>query len=277
MRDILNRLFGNSFKPSEKRNSIKDEILTNKNINSDEKQAIIKFIDLVFSTVENVIIPRSDIKGIQISADFFSCLRQFAEVNDTQLIVYENSLDKIVGYIDFADVVPYMDYPKEFLIDKIKKDITFIVPNMKIVDAVKQMQSNGSHNLIIVDEFGGVDGMVSMDRILNEVFGEPLGVSTSHALIIPTPIPGEFLVDARIPIDVCEEKLNVKLLIPIDETDEMPDIETLGGLITAIFGKVPSIGDIINHKSGVQFVIKDANLRKVLKVLVKTNVAVSGK
>lgn len=277
MLSVLGKIFGRVQQKSENKGHLKERILADKSLGNDEKQLVSRFVDTVLSTVEDVIIPRSDIRGVQETADFFETLKLFGDIGSTQIIVYQDSLDKIVGYVDISDVVGYIDRPYEFAIELIKKDIPFVVPNMKIMDAVKQMQMTGCRHLVVVDEFGGVDGMISMDKVIGEVFEVFFNNSTLNTLILPTGVPNEFLVDARAPIDLCEEHFKAKLLLPIDGNDDVPDIETLGGLITAIFGKVPSVGDVIDHKSGMQFVIKDANLRRVLKVLVKTNDANSGK
>lgn len=271
MYNIFSKLLRRSSNSREKKALLKDEIIENDVIGHDEKHILLKILDLTISTVEDIIIPRSDIIGIADNLDFFSVIKYFAKTDARQLPVYEDSLDKIIGYVDLTDVLGYIENPMDFKVNRVMKDVQFIVPNMRVVDAITQMKANCLRFLVIVDEFGGVDGLVSLEKIMYEVFGDFCSSgSNSSKFIVKTTNPNEFMVDAKAPIETCEEVLGVKLLESNDE--ESPDIETLGGLIISISGKVPAVGDLLVHKSGIEFVIIEANLRKVQKILVRKNV-----
>lgn len=271
MQNLLKKLFGKPSKKADNKDHVKEAVLKSVTLNKVQKQSAIKFLELSSETVEDIIVPRSDIKGVQQTADFATTMQAFALAQSMQMLVYENSLDKITGCVYFSDVVQYMSNPQEFSIEKVRKDVQFIVPNMNVIDAIQQMQTTGTRILVVVDEFGGVDGMVCVDKIIYEIFGEFCDGSGCPSFILPTSVPGEFIIDAKAPIDLVEEKLNVKLLMSMDDDGGMPDIETIGGLVTTIFGKVPSIGEVVDHPSGVKFMVKEANLRRVMKILVKTD------
>ena len=190
----------------------------------------------------------------------FRSKKTILDTGHTRIPVYEDNLDNIKGFIHIKDSLPYFDNKKNIQIQDILRNLLFIPPSMKIVDVIHKMKSSGIMIAMVIDEYGGTDGIVTIDDLIDEIVGE---TENNEILAIKE---NTYEVNARIKIEDLEEKLNFKL---INHNKLEDDFDTLGGLIVSICKKIPETGETIIHKSGIKFYIKEAEARYIKTVIIQ--------
>jgi len=227
-------------------------------------------------SVEDVMVPRADIVAIDSTATLTEISETFKEAGHSRLPVYKDTLDEPVGMVHIKDVLPYLMfdakgrntkiYPQKKVIPSIRRPVMFVPPSMLARDLLKRMQARRSHMAIVVDEYGGTDGLVTIEDLIEEIVGE---IDDEHDDIDPeiqivTGVTGRSVweADARTPIDDFEEALGRDFATP----DEEEDVDTLGGLVFTLAGRVPERGEIIRHPDGIEFEVVDADPRRVKRL-----------
>lgn len=217
---------------------------------------------------EDIMIPRADIAAIDYKSSLDDISKIFLESRHTRMPVYKEELDNIIGFINIKDILPYLLAPKEnqvFKIDVVLRKLLIISPSMKIYDLLEEMRQTRTHIALVVDEMGGIDGLITIEDLVEEIVGE---IEDEHdqgdeELEFKVIDEETFEASGRIEIEDLEEKLGLKL----GEEDE--EYYTLGGLILSISGTVPNKGDNIAHPSaGLVFKILDSDPRRIKKVLI---------
>jgi CBS domain containing-hemolysin-like protein len=165
------------------------------------------------------------------------------------------------GQLDFSRV----DLARPIIGSKIRRPVLYVPPSMSAMNLLIRMQSTRIHMALVVDEYGGTDGLVTIEDLVEQIVGE---IEDEHdeaeeTLIAEDPKLG-LVAAARTPVKELEERLAVRLLTP----EEAADIDTLGGLVFAIVGRIPSRGEIVRHSSGFEFEVLDADPRRVKKLRV---------
>jgi len=173
-------------------------------------------------------------------------------------------LRRIVADLDAFDLGK-CDLTRAIMTLKIRRPVLYVPPSMPAMNLLLRMQSTRNHMALVVDEYGGTDGLVTIEDLVEEIVGE---IEDEHdedevLQIVEDPRQG-LIVLARTPVADLETRLGVKLLAP----DEEEDIDTLGGLVFAIVGRVPVRGELVRHASGVEFEVLDADPRRVKKLKV---------
>jgi magnesium and cobalt transporter len=174
----------------------------------------------------------------------------------TLIPVYEGTIDAICGYITVHDLIEFALLGSQVFAwnHKICKAI-FVAPSMGVIDLFIRMKKTGVYMAVVLDEYGGTDGLVFLDNIIDLLVGDDESVNISG---------DQFEVNGRIELDTLQDLLGLNLT-----NEDMPDdIETLGGLILFLLGRVPNIDEVIEHNSGLVFTIKDAGARSINRVLV---------
>ena len=224
-------------------------------------------------TVADVMIPRADIKAVELSTPLEALVDAFAENEHTRMPVYRETLDDPVGIAHLKDIFRLIAEPevraqtRGAVLRKIKRDTLYVPPSMRAADLLLRMQTSRIHMAMVIDEFGGLDGLVTLENVLEAVVGEiddehdeaPLAQITARA-------GGLFEVDARTPLANLQAALGLNLLTE-DMDDE--DIDTAAGLVTALAGRVPQRGEVIAHPAGYDFEITDADPRRVKRLRVR--------
>jgi CBS domain containing-hemolysin-like protein len=161
--------------------------------------------------------------------------------------------------------VAHLDLSRPISVARIKRPVLYVPPSMPAMNLLIKMQSTRIHMALVVDEYGGTDGLVTIEDLVEQIVGdiedEHDEAEASH--IVTDPKLG-MVASARTPVSELDEKLGLKLLKP----DEEEDIDTLGGLLFALIGHVPARGELVRHPSGVEFEVLDADPRRVKKVRV---------
>ncbi len=227
-------------------------------------------------TVEDVMVPRADIVAVDKSATLNELSSTFKEAGHSRLPVYKDTLDEPVGMVHIKDVLPYLmfdakgrngkTYPEKKVIQYIRRPVLFVPPSMLAQDLLKRMQARRSHMAIVVDEYGGTDGIVTIEDLIEEIVGE---IDDEHDDIDPeiqivTSTNGRTVweADARTDIDDFEKALGRDFAT----ADEEDDVDTLGGLVFTLAGRVPERGEIIRHPDGIEFEVVDADPRRLKRL-----------
>jgi CBS domain containing-hemolysin-like protein len=180
--------------------------------------------------------------------------------------IYRSDLDEVIGIVHIKDVLPYIFEPETFQLAKIMRAPMFVAPSIRVLDLLLQMRLSRAHIALVVDEFGGIDGLVTIEDLVEEVIGE---IEDEHDVVrgpslVQRP-DGTWLADARTTIEEFESRVG-----PILTDDEREhDIDTLGGLVMSLTDRVPSRGELVTHSSGIAFEVIDADPRRIKRIRVR--------
>ena len=238
-------------------------------IDDGTKKIFKNIIQLNDKCIEDVMIPRADIDAVSSSIKINQLITFINKTKHSRIPVYDENLDKVIGMVHIRDL-----FEKINKIAKVKRDIKisksivrkilFSSPSMRILDLLLKMRSEQIHMSIVVDEFGGTNGLVTIEDLVEEIVGE---IKDEHDFeeidIIKKISKKTYEVSARVTVDEFEKKLGVFF-----ESVDKEDIDTVGGLVFNLIGKIPSRGQVIAHKSGLEFTILDADTRKLKRLLV---------
>lgn len=219
-------------------------------------------------TVEDVMIPRSDIGSISIDSKFEEICNSVLEHAHTRTLVYRGSLDNIVGFIHIKDLFRSVVDGKKTPIKKLLRKHIVSPHSMKLIDLLKQMQIARTHISIVVDEYGGTDGLVTIEDIIEEIVGridDEHDIDTegnSYKIIRP----GVVITSARVEIEELEEVIGIKF------ENDCEEIDTIGGLIMTIKGCVPEKGEIVilNNDLVIEVIESTPRTIKQLKITYPT-------
>jgi magnesium and cobalt transporter len=217
--------------------------------------------------VGDVMVPRAEVAAVEINTTFRDLIEAFAEKTVSRMPVYRENLDDPVGFIHLKDVVAAIasgetgddDRP----IETLKRDILFVPPSMRLHDLLVRMQTSRMHIALVIDEYGGTDGVVTLEDLVEQIVGD---IEDEHdasmAHMLTERGRGVWEADARLEIEDFEAATGVDMALP-DYEDE---IDTLGGLAFALAGRVPQRGELIKHPSGVGIQIVDSDGRRIRKL-----------
>src|SRR5262249_20806609 len=180
--------------------------------------------------------------------------------------VYRETLDDVIGYLHVKDILAPVADRRPAKLARLLRKVLFVAPSLPILDLLVQMRQARTHIAMVVDEFGGIDGLVTIEDLIEEIVGE---IEDEHDVeVAPSLIErpdGSFIADARIPIEVLEEQHGAHLR----SDDELEDVDTLGGLVFALAGRVPKRGEVINHPGGIAFEVIDADPHRIKRLRVR--------
>lgn len=231
-----------------------------------EREMLFNVLEYGELRVDDVMVPRADIIAVPNNVSYQDLVRVFAEAAHSRIPVFRENLDRVLGMAHVKDalkVVADGGDTEDFTISKIRRPVLFVPPSMKVMDLLAKMRHGRMHMAIVVDEYGGTDGLVTVEDIVEEIVGE---IEDEHDEVEePDLVPlstGGYDADARLDIEEMEKVLGVDMLP--EEQDE--DVDTLGGLVFTLAGRVPEIGEEIQHESGYKFEVVDADPRRICKV-----------
>tara|TARA_B100000989_G_scaffold297860_1_gene285013 strand:+ start:592 stop:1458 length:867 start_codon:yes stop_codon:yes gene_type:complete len=214
-------------------------------------------------TASDVMVPRVDIVSVAMSDNFDEIVKQLIKTNHSRVPVRNENLDDIVGIIHIKDVLANLFLKEKQEIKTLLKKPIFVSPSISLLDLLYEMRVKRRHLALVVDEYGGIDGLVTIEDLVEELVGE---IEDEHDLSSECRLEklkdGSIIVEARITVNLLEG-----LLSSIKKEDLNDEIETLGGFIISITGRVPVKGEVIRYSpSGLKFEILEADPRKVILV-----------
>jgi magnesium and cobalt transporter len=225
--------------------------------------------------VEDVAIPKAEIDAVPLDIGKDELVRVFRETGLTRLPVFDGTLDTPVGMIhlkDFALRHGFNGKTTAFDLKAMIRPLLYAPPSMPIGVLLQKMQSQRMHMALVIDEYGGVDGLVTIEDLIEQVVGE---IEDEHDIdegsLWSVEKPGVYLAQSRAPLDAFEQAIGVKLV----ESEDEEEIDTLGGLVFMMTGRVPARGEVIRHPNGAEFEVVDADPRRIKRLRVRLPLAES--
>ncbi len=214
----------------------------------------------------DVMVPRVDVIAFDIERPFSDLIKLLIEHGHSRVPVYRETLDDVIGFVHVKDVLaPVADRRPTKLAPMIRK-VLVVAPSLPVFDLLVQMRQSRTHIAMVADEFGGIDGLVTIEDLIEEIVGE---IEDEHDVDeTPTLIErpdGSIIADARLPIETFEEQHGTRLRHNGDDED----VDTLGGLVFNLAGRVPRRGEVIPHPGGLEFEVLDADPRRIKRLRVR--------
>ncbi|RME94458.1 MAG: HlyC/CorC family transporter, partial [Alphaproteobacteria bacterium] len=278
----------------------KEEEASDDSIGPQERAMMQNLLRFGAVRVEDVMVPRADIVAVDEDASLSELLCVFSEAGHSRVPVYRDTLDDPRGMVHIKDLMAWIterarkareerskargkqpkkaanggaaahrplrlgavDLAKPVASAGILRDVLFVPPSMSAMDLLLRMQATRIHLALVVDEYGGTDGLVSIEDLVEEIVGEIEDEHDSNGGPLIREEDGDLIADARTPIAFLEERTGLDLLPP----DREEDADTLGGLVFALAGRVPVRGELVRHESGLEFEVLEADPRRIKKL-----------
>jgi len=277
--DRLLQTFGLGEEP-DLRELIEDALArsTSDTLSTQERSMLLRILRFGKLTVEDVMVPRADIVAVDESVSIEELLRVFRKAEHSRVPVYRETLDDPRGMIHIRDLMSWIteeanggdrldlgkvDLKRTIASINILRELIYVPGSMPVLDLLLKMQTSQLHLALVVDEYGGTDGLVSIEDLVEEVVGE---IADEHdveeePLIRVDPRLG-LIADARTPVEDIEQHLGIELL----SGEQEEDIDTLGGVVFSLAGRIPARGELVHHPSGIEFEVLDADPRRIKKL-----------
>jgi len=228
-------------------------------------------INLRRMRVEDVMIPKAEIVAVPVTISRADLVQVFRDSGMTRLPVFDGTLDTPLGFVnlkDFALIHGFNGRSKAFNLRDLTRELLFVPPSMPLGVLLQKMQAVRIHMALVIDEYGGTDGLVTIEDLIEQVVGE---IEDEHdadedALWV-TEKPGVYMVEAKTSLEEFEAEIGMALT-EADEIDE-EEIDTLGGLVFMLAGHVPARGEVIEHPEGPQFEVVEADPRRIKRLRVR--------
>ena len=230
----------------------------------EEKNMLNNVIGFGESRVEDCMVPRADIVGLELNTDVKDILKIFSDSNHSRIPVYKETLDNPIGMLHMKDLISVFSDKNfdDIDIEKFLREILFVPPSMKSRDLLVRMQTSRIHMALVIDEYGGTDGLVTIEDLIEEIIGEIEDELFEEDLDRIKIYDNYIDTSARASIEEINDIVGKSLFT--DDIDE--EINTIGGLVFVLAGRVPQRGELINHPLGFEIEITDADSRRIKKV-----------
>ena len=229
-------------------------------------------------SVEDVMIPKADIVSVPATITKDELVHTFRDSGLTRLPVYEGTLDTPVGFAhlkDFALKHGFNGHGSDYSLEELLRPLMYVPPSMTIGVLLQKMQAERRHMALVIDEYGGVDGLVTIEDLIEQVVGE---IADEHdqdeGAYWSEEKPGSYVVQAKAPLEEFEAEIGLSLT-DSEEIDE-EEIDTLGGLVFMLLGRVPARGELVEHPSGVEIQVLDSDPRRIKRLRVRLPEAIEG-
>jgi len=217
--------------------------------------------------VEDVAVPKAEIVALNHDASLKDIVAEFRNSGYSRIPVYEDTLDKPMGLLLLKDLALHYGFNGHHELDlaPLLRPILYVPPSMPLSVLLRKMQAERSHMALVIDEYGGVDGLVTIEDLLEQVVGEIEDEhDTEDEVTIQKIDESTYMADARTTLEELEDMLG----IPLADADLDEEVDTLGGLVFVLTGHVPVRGEVIAHPSGLEFEVIDADPRRIRRLRV---------
>ena len=234
-------------------------------ISDDQRVLLANILKLRDKTVADVMVPRVDIIGIAADTSLDDVVRLIQAEAHSRYPIYRESLDDVIGMIHIKDVLAYWGTSKKFNLRDILRRVVFVAPTLPVLDMLLDMRRQRTHMALVVDEFGGTDGLLTIEDLVEEIVGE---IEDEHDVAQPPTLArradGTIDVNGRTPVEMLEKEIGQVL-----SENERREIDTVGGLIFSLLGRIPERGEVVRHPSGVEFEVLDVDPRRIRRLRVR--------
>ena len=245
-----------------------EQLNTNENTVGLKREASDEVGNLLRLSVEDVSIPKADIVAVHESITKDELFDTFKNTALTRLPVYENTLDNPLGFVHFKDFILKSNSNEDvgpFLVKNILRNLLFVPPSMSLGVLLAKMQAERTHMALVIDEYGGVDGLVTIEDLIEQVVGD---IEDEHDEANQkdwlVEKPGQYLATAKTSLREFKEETGLDLTN--EASIDAEEIDTFGGLVFMLAGRVPVRGEIVPHPHGMEFEIVEADPRRVKKL-----------
>jgi magnesium and cobalt transporter len=228
-----------------------------------ERLLIANVLRLRETTADDVMVPRADIVAVRSDVTLAQTIELIRNDGHSRLPVYREQLDDVIGMVHIKDVFAYVGRPEAFSLESILRKPLLVAPQIPVLDLLLQMRMQRIHLALVVDEYGGIDGLVTIEDLVETITGD---IADEHddveAPMITERQDGALDLNARLSIEDFEHKVGP--ILTREERDA--DIETVGGLVFTLAGRVPTRGEVISHPSGLEFRVLDSDPRRIRRL-----------
>ena len=238
---------------------IENSINTKDSFDNHESTLLRNILNLKDLTAESLMVPRADIVSIDLTEDVDSVMAQICSANHSRLPVHNGSMDVIQGMIHIKDLMPHLLTGSNPDLKELMRPVLFVSPSIWVMDLLHEMRLKRRHLALVVDEFGGVDGLITIEDLVEEIVGE---IEDEHDEM---EMPRFELIDddsaisdARLELEDLE-----KLVGPLVDDAEREEIDTVAGLVFSLAGRVPVRGEVIRHPCGLEFEVLEGDPRRI--------------
>jgi len=230
-----------------------------------ERALIANILRLRGTMADDIMVPRADIVAMRVDVTLEEALAQIRDDGHSRLPVYREQLDDIVGMVHIKDVFAYVGQAEAFELEKVLRKPLMVAPQLPALDLLLQMRQARMHLALVVDEYGGIDGLVTIEDLVETIVGDISDEHDEEAPMVTERTDGMLDVNARLPVEQFEERVGPVLT----EEERHADIDTVGGLVFTLAGRVPAKGEVISHPGGIEFRILDADPRRIRRLRVR--------
>lgn len=267
------KIFGRSKNANDSLRDVIEEYIEDHNNNEEidtavaqhEKTLISNILTLQDMTVVDVMIPRADIVAIDIASSEDNLLDMLSERQFSRIPIYRDNMDDILGTVHIKDILSCLATKKPINLKSLIREAPIVSPSLPVLDLMLLMQKNKKHMVLVVDEYGGIDGLVTVGDVIESIVGEiddEFDQDIDPTLSQST--DGSVIADARFDLDDFEDQFGEIL-----NEEEREENDTLGGLVFFTAGRIPARGEVIQHETGMSFEIVDADQRRINKLRIK--------
>lgn len=277
LRDWLRGLFGRN-DPAKLRENI-EELLDPKpaeardeaaegarpELGAEERAMLGNILNFGELSVDDVKVPRTDIVSVEAGVSFDDLMNIFIESRKSRIPVYRDTLDDVLGMVHIKDLAPFWAAPKNFSLDSVLRRIPVVPTTMSALALLAEMRKGRQHMAMVVDEYGGVDGLVTIEDLVERIVGDIEDEYDTDETPRIVERDGVIEADGRAAVEEIEKRLGYRLRP--DGLGE--EIDTVGGLVAALIGRVPAPGEKVESDSGVVFEILDADRRRIKRLVLR--------
>ena len=236
-------------------------------ISDDERVMLANILKQRHLTAYDIMIPRADIVAVDVRTGFEELIRIMTKAGHSRVPVYRETLDDVLGLVHIKDLVSFVGDAGRFDLSAIVRPVRFVAPAMRVLDLLMEMRQSRVHMALVVDEYGGIDGLITIEDLVEEIVGEiedEYDVDQGPRLVFQR--DGTLVADSRATIEEFEALVGAVL----SEEEREEDIDTLGGLVFALAGRVPTRGELVEHpQSGICFEVLEADPRRIKRLRVR--------
>ena len=233
-----------------------------KDLEEEQKKMIRGVVELSETTVKEVMVPRTDTVFLSADESKEELLEKICESEHSRFPVYKDTVDHVIGILHIKDVLKALVNQKPFDVNELVRKPFFVPVSKHIDDLLRELRRKKVHIAVVVDEYGGVSGIVSMEDIIEEIIGDIQDEFDHETDDIVMLTEGSWLCDARVNLEFLAEETNIEL--PIN------DFDTLGGFVFDLFGKIPVKNEKIKYKD-YDFIINEMDGHKINSIKIVTH------
>jgi CBS domain containing-hemolysin-like protein len=247
-------------------------------IDSHERLLLANVLRLRDISASDIMIPRADIVAVEVDTPVRDVLRFLVQEAHSRVPVYRQTLDDVIGMIHIKDLAVLIsdapapvayegaeDAAPEPKLNTVMRPVLFVSPAVRVLDLLLDMRLKRTHMALVVDEYGGIDGLITIEDVVEQIVGE---IEDEHDTdIAPRMTPredGSLIADARVTLDEFETQVGT-----VFTEDEREETDTLGGLVIRLAGRVPGRSELVKHGSGIEFEVLESDPRRVRRLRIR--------